>query len=141
VSLSSGESEFYGAIKAASVGLGCKSMGEDVNLHREVVLRLDSSAAKAICERRGVGRVRHIATRFLWIQQRVEQHELGLVKEPTATNVADLMTKALPADRVEQLLTRMSLYFSEGRHELAPQLTGANELTRANERTGARETA
>ena len=40
-----------------------------------VTLVSDSSAARGICQRHGVGKVRHLDLRFLWLQQVVRDHE------------------------------------------------------------------
>ena len=71
IALSSGESEFYGGVKTASTGLGMihllKDMG--VNIKEPLDLRLDASAGIGIAQRRGAGRIRHISTPTLWLQQ------------------------------------------------------------------------
>eukprot|EP00971_Amphidinium_carterae_P332262 6466334-Amphidinium_carterae.1 len=76
ICLSSGESEFYACLKAASVGLGAQAMLEDFGQPKKLVLRTDSTAAIGILQRRGLGRTRHIATRYLWLQQKVAQKAL-----------------------------------------------------------------
>ena len=88
IALSSGESEFYGAVKAASVGLGAVAMAADVGIRVELELRMDSTAGKAISERQGLGRTRRIAARFLWIQQRVARKDLSIVEWPGKDNPA-----------------------------------------------------
>ncbi len=55
IALSSGESEFYGIAKAASMGIGIESMFEDLGLEVEVQLETGSSAARSISSRRGAG--------------------------------------------------------------------------------------
>ncbi len=68
IALSSGESEFYGIEKAATMGLGMKSLLEDLGVKVKVQVNTDSSAAKSIAPRRGAGRVRHIEVRELWVR-------------------------------------------------------------------------
>ena len=58
IALSSGESEFYGIVKAAAMGLGMKGLMEDLGVEVEVQVNTDSSAAKSITARKGAGRVR-----------------------------------------------------------------------------------
>ena len=43
----------------------------------------------------GVGRVRHIQTRFLWVQERVRQGDLRVLQVQGSSNAADLGTKIL----------------------------------------------
>ena len=51
-----------------------------------VVVRTDSSSGQAVGSRRGLGCLRHVQTRYLWAQQRVQQGDLRLKKEPGDTN-------------------------------------------------------
>ena len=122
IALSSGESEFYGAVKAASVGLGAVAMAADLGIKVELELRMDSTAGKAISERQGLGRTRHIATRFLWVQQRVARGDLRITKWPGKDNPADLMTKALPEASVVRSLLALRCMFAQGRSSHALQV-------------------
>ena len=60
VALSSGEAEYYGMVKGASVALGLQSVLKDFNIECNIVLKSDASAAIAISNRRGLGKVRYI---------------------------------------------------------------------------------
>ena len=46
----------------------------------------DSSAAKGFATRRGLGRQRHVSTRFLWLQDKVSKGDLKVVKLARQTN-------------------------------------------------------
>ena len=80
IASSSGESEFYGIVKAAAMGLGMKGLMEDLDVGVEVQVNNASSAAESTTARRGAGRVRHIEVRELWSQDRVIKGELRIVK-------------------------------------------------------------
>ena len=84
-----------------------------------VVVRTDSSSGLAVGSRRGLGRLRHVQTRYLWVQQRVQQGDLRLKKEPGDTNVGDALTKSLDEKRMTNLL--MGYEFRDGRTSLAPE--------------------
>ena len=56
---------------------------------------MDSSAAKAIASRIGLGRVRHLEIRSLWLQEAVAKNKLELRKVLGKINPADLLTKIL----------------------------------------------
>ncbi len=58
IALSSGESEFYGIVKAATVGIGDRSLLNDLGLEMEVHVNTDSSAARNSASMRGAGRAR-----------------------------------------------------------------------------------
>ena len=70
VSLSSGESETYAASSAACDGILLQRLLEFcINKSVCTVHYLDSSAARGILQRQGVGRVRHMSCRILWLQE------------------------------------------------------------------------
>ncbi len=99
-------------------------MYDDFGLVKSGEVRMDATAGKAMTERRGLGKVRHVSTKYLWIQQRVKAKELTYPKVGTTDNQADLLTKPLADPRIQYLLSRMSMHFVEGRCSLAPVLEG-----------------
>ena len=82
ISLSSGESKFYGVVKGSAAGLGIKALLEDwgISSTQKVAVNTDSAAAKGMSDRIGLGRVRHVQTRYLWVQERVVTKDLEVVK-------------------------------------------------------------
>ncbi|CAK0841220.1 unnamed protein product, partial [Prorocentrum cordatum] len=94
VSLSSGESEYYALVKGGSVGLGLYSLFADWGLDLKVELASDSSAARGHVQRRGLGKMRHVQSRYLWIQERVGKGDLSIAAVPGKNNVADVLTKS-----------------------------------------------
>ena len=109
VSSSSAEAELYGAVKAAAVGLGYKALIQDLGFDVPLRVWTDSSAAIGICNRQGLGRVRHVDTQSLWIQQALREGRFELRKVHGSVNPADLFTKHLPSrERVLKLLDLMS---------------------------------
>ena len=119
IATSVGEAEFYAFVRGCSIGLGAISMARDLGQTCKLVLRTDSSAAKGISSRRGVGKVRHLHTPCLWVQQRVFKKELAVEKVPGPENVADMGTKPLNAAEIEKNLRQCGIYFKGGRHHLA----------------------
>jgi hypothetical protein len=123
VSLSSGESEFYGVVKAAGVALGYQSLLRDVGLDLPVRVWTDSTATLGICGRQGLGKLRHIDTHFLWVQQRVRDKTFELYKVKGEDNPADLFTKHLTSrERVHNLLELFGCVYRSGRAEKAPKM-------------------
>ncbi len=88
----SGGLEFYGIVKAATMGIGIKSMFKDLGLEVEIQVNTDLSAARSISFRRGAGRVRHVEVREHWVQERVRRGELSIIKVRGEDNVADGLT-------------------------------------------------
>ena len=95
IAMSSGESEYYGLVKAASVGLGMRSLLADWGLEMGVKILSDSSAARGHASKLGLGKMRHVQTRYLWIQERVQEGHIKILPVRGKNNVADLMTKAV----------------------------------------------
>ena len=123
VSLSSGEAEYYGVAKGACEGVGIVGLIEDMSGTRaKIDIATDSSAAKGIATRRGVGKVKHLETRTLWVQDQVERGRLRVRKIDGEHNQADVLTKYLSGGRLSRLLENLPVRFAGGRHELAPQL-------------------
>ena len=77
------------------------------------------SAAIGIGSRRGAGRVRHIDTSTLWLQEHVTNKTIILEKTPGETNVADLGAKHLAGPRMLELMRMLGPHSKESRHCLA----------------------
>ena len=86
-------------------------------------LGTDSSAAKSFVCRRGLGRMRHLQVRDLWLQKEVREGNVVVRKIPGDQNPADLMTKYLDQRKLEKLMAMTGMVVLSGRHPNAPQLT------------------
>ena len=114
ISLSTGESEYYALIKGGSVGLGLQSLLQDFGLSVRVVVESDSNAAKGTVNRQGLGKARHIQTRYLWIQERIARQDLKVLHVPGKRNRADVLTKSVPGVQMKSTMARMNyLYLTE----------------------------
>ena len=121
--LSSGEAEMVGVTKAAAAALGFRSLLADYGAYWPARIWTDSSASIGMCTRQGIGKVRHMDTQVMWIQQRIRSNDLDLYKILGEKNPADLMTKAeIPKERMEMLLIKMGCAYGSGRAATAPQL-------------------
>lgn len=123
VTLSSGEAEFYGLVKTAGAGLGHQSIMADLNVKLPVCVWTDSSAALGIASRSGLGRIWHLETHTLWVQEKVRVGAITVKKVRGDVNPADLFTKHLPSrEKVYQLLGPFGCAYLEGRSAAAPLL-------------------
>ena len=122
IALSSGESEFYGIVKGSSVGLGIQSILGDLGVRVALRVYTDSSAAKGIASRRGLGKVRHIEVNQLWIQEKVSDGTVDLKKTPGEYNIADALTKHVGRDILEKHLDNTFQHASLGRHDIMPEV-------------------
>ena len=102
VALSSCEAELYALTKGAAQVLGTVSMARDMGEELRAVVRSDSSAALAISQRVGLGKVRHLQVQYLWIQERHSAKELDLRKVKGEQNPADLLTKGVPREVLQR---------------------------------------
>ena len=70
----------------------------------------DSSGAKGILLRQGVGKVRHLSCRILWLQDLINNGQVKLSTVPGALNPADIGTKRLPCNRLKSLMSVIGMY-------------------------------
>ena len=122
VSLSSAEAELYGLVKASSEALGCQSMAKDYGHEKGVRLYADASAALGIVHRKGLGKVRHIDTNTLWVQQAACTQSIQSEKVHETKIPADALTKHLTEALRNEHMERIHLSFSAGRATAAPEL-------------------
>ena len=121
--MSSGEAEFYGAVKGSGTGLGTRALNRDIGYDLPLRLWTDSSAAVGICSRQGVGKLRQLEYTSLWIQQRIRHGEFEVRKIAGEFNPADRYTKHLESKaKIEQFVSLFGGEFRGGRAEAAPQL-------------------
>ena len=127
VALSSGEAEYYGVVNCMCEALGIKEIAKDMGLDFSITLSTDSSAAKGIATRKGLVKVKHLETRMLWAQDKIDEGKVVTKKIGGDRNVADILTKYLASPRLRSLLTELPVAELEGRHSLAPQLQGKSQ--------------
>ena len=108
---SSCESEVYAIASGLSETIGIRGALEFLGVGRlALTIRTDASAALAVANRQGTGRIRHLSVKVLWIQQAVRQQLAKVVKIPTDRNLADLGTEPLelaPFERLRRSLGRI----------------------------------
>ena len=112
MAMSSAEAEYYALIEGAVRSLGLQSMLRELGLNKDIKLRTDSSAAEGFSSQRGLGRMRHLEVKELWLQEAVCRGRLHLCKVKGDENPADLFTKYLGQREVEVGCARMSIEIS-----------------------------
>ena len=121
ISLSSAEAEYYGLVKGACQLMGMVSLMKDFGITVMGRIHIDSSAAKGIASRTGLGKVRHIAVHLLWVQERLRNKDFELLKCKGTDNPADLLTKYLTREDNERLTADWGAVPMSGRAETAPE--------------------
>ena len=123
IAKSSGESELYAAVRAATEGLGILTLLSDFGQKEmRASIGMDASAAIGIVQRQGIGKLRHVEVDVLWLQEQQARRLLPLVKVPGPRNPADVGTKSISAALMDQHLSQLYLEVAEGRAAIAQQL-------------------
>ena len=121
VSLSSAESETYAAASVTMDAILITTIFSWLlQCHFMMCLYLDSSAARGVLSRKGVGRLRHLSCRILWMQDLIMEKRLLLRSVMGALNPADIATKRLSAARLESLCYFLGIWRGnnlEGAHD------------------------
>ncbi|CAK0866686.1 unnamed protein product [Prorocentrum cordatum] len=121
IALSSGESEMYATGSATARGLQCKTYLIETQRPCNLKIYSDSTAGRGMCSRVGVGKVRHLELRYLWIQERLRLKAFELHKEDTSKMTADMLTKYSEWPTIEKHCTTLNLRFGK-------QLTGLSAM-------------
>ena len=103
VTLSSAEAELMALVKAASEAIGLCQLAASWGLPMTAILLTDSSAALAVTQRRGCGKLRHVRIGHLWVQEANAAGTIEFGKVAGAENPADLLTKHLAAPKATPL--------------------------------------
>ena len=132
VSLSSAEAELHGITKCASEGIAAANMSREC--YRPIPLRVltDSSAARGIILRNGVGKVKHLDVKVLWIQEREEVGNLKCIKVPRLQNCSDVLTHHYTEAEGKLHLPNMGLEIRSERHQSSPARGGQEIMTRVH---------
>ena len=95
--------------------IGEQSVARDWGIKIPIVVYMDATAGAAIGSRRGLGKVKHINTVFLWAQERVTTGQVRIVWKHTSINLADILTKAIEAGKLRSAMEQMGFTFPAGR--------------------------
>ena len=125
ISLSSGEAELHGIAQGAAQALGLQSLLKDAGWHVDVHLHSDATAAIGIARRKGLGKIRHLDTTDLWIQDKIRSKKMTLSKVLGVENMADALTKYVDKNTMVSALARMGIVKLDGRPACAPAAMGA----------------
>ena len=130
VALSSAEAELYALTKGASQALGVMALLEDFGIKIRSALHTDASAAIGIVRRAGLGKLRHLNVRYLWLQDHLRGGEMDLHKVAGVANAADLVTKHLGPGKAKNHLEAIGVRIEDGRATSAPTLSSLNRALR-----------
>ena len=93
----------------------------DFGVEVAIKVNTDASAAKGMANRRGLGKVRHIAVNQLWIQDRIARGDLTIEKVNGKENLSDILTKHVNAEDIRVHLHKTGQTIEQGGHSIAPE--------------------
>ena len=108
--------------KGAAQGLGLQTIAKDLGIDLSLKVMTDATAAIGISRRRGLGKVRHLATADLWIQDRIRKGDFKLEKVLGAENPSDMLTKHVDRMLLSKHMAKLGLFYEDGRAESAPAI-------------------
>ena len=124
IALSSGEAELNGIGAGIAQGLGVQSICRDLGYEYELRVHSDATAAIGIARRRGMGKIRHLDTTDLWVQEKVRNGDIELLKILGTENPADAFTKYLDQASLDKAMMKLNVEFMSGRPACAPAAMG-----------------
>ena len=80
------------------------SLASDFRIKLQASVHTDASAALAVTPRQGLGKLRHIAAHWQWVQEQAKQGNINMKKVNGMEYLADLFAKHLPIDEVNEHL-------------------------------------
>ena len=106
VATSSGEAELIAMYEGTCRGLALKTAMSEMSLQPQLKMirvQTDSSVAKSFVATRGLGKMRHLEVKLLWLQECVHRGRLCVGKVSGTTNVADMLTKYHGREKLMEL--------------------------------------
>ena len=122
IALSSGEAELNGIGQGIAQGLGVQSICRDLGYDCKLRVHTDATAAIGIARRRGMGKIRHLDTTDLWVQEVVRSGRVELCKVLGAENPADILTKYVERPLIDKMLSKIGMTKLDGRAKCAPEI-------------------
>jgi hypothetical protein len=93
----------------------------------EVTIWTDSTVGKSVASRRGLGKLRHVELKYLWIQDVMKEGRLKVRKVDGANNVADHLTKGKSGSEMARMLRGAGAVVEERR--VAAEISGISRRT------------
>lgn len=122
IALSSAESELYAMVRAAAEALGILSLLKDFGMDKKIRFYVDATAALGVAQRQGIGKIRHLQTNCLWIQEKSITQMIEFIKVHGTQNPADLQTKNVSRELIDKYVQLIGCKYEEGRASSAVQL-------------------
>jgi hypothetical protein len=79
-------------------------MGVDMGIDVTIRVWTDSDTGRSVASRRGLGRLKHVELRFLWVQEIVKSGRLRLMRVKGTENIADHLTKSITGGEMARMM-------------------------------------
>jgi hypothetical protein len=141
ISLSSCEAELYASNMTASEVILARSILQEVQTKQDhaqqkhdkkmkpIIMRMDAASTITALSRPGVGRLKHVDIRDLWLQDQVKMKRLKIVKVPGTENIADLATKYHPTSKLSELQQMIGLVPQSEQQLMMTEQANSNSQT------------
>ena len=106
----------------------------DLGVQVRIRLLTDASTGQAISARKGIGKIRHLDTSQLWLQEHVHKGTIEVSKIQNVFNTADLFTKHLSRAEVDRCMEIMNHKCMSGRSASAPNIVNKDDDTGKQEK-------
>lgn len=113
ISLSSTEAELVALCSAACQNQWLVRILKNIGLEMNEPVPFfedNQSTINIVCNQRDLGRMKHIDVKHCFVRKLVENGSIKLHYVPTVDQVADILTKGLPAPAFRKLRTSLGLY-------------------------------
>ena len=97
-------------------------MAKDWDLELKLELKADSSAGLGTAQRQGLGKLRHVQTRYLRVQERVRRGEVAVSKVRGDRNPSDMLTKPMDKGKREYFMKMIGQWYMDGRAKMMKKL-------------------
>ena len=92
IALSSGEAELNAMLKGGCESLCLRNLLKEVGVDADIEMFGDSSASYGTLHRIGAGKMKHLHTKQLWLQERVQCGDVHIYKVDRSQNWSDALT-------------------------------------------------
>jgi hypothetical protein len=106
IAISTTESEYYALAETVREIKWLKALLTDfnINVRSSIPLHIDSqSCMKMVENEKFSNRTKHIDVRYHFVKEEIINETIKLIYEPTATNIADMLTKPLAGTKIKCL--------------------------------------
>ena len=97
-----------------------RSVLQDLCCSVRLVVCTDSSAAKGMASRKGLGNERHVEVNQLWVQEKVGNWETELRQVDGQSNLADALATYFDGDGIMRHMNGVGQLYAYGRHTIMP---------------------